>query len=140
MKGTNLTMSAPHQQDLLFSDDLADFHPPRADKRERSVHVVEFSQYPRMDAGQRTHVGYTRDTSRGGMCFGAKAAHEVGDLIRITVRGVDGTAEFDGLARVAWCERRPDHDFWIGVAKLADSRRKMRSVSHDREQQERISA
>jgi hypothetical protein len=137
---SNVTMSAPEQQDLLFSDEIADFQPPRSDKRERVVHAVEYSQYPRIDAGQRTHVGYTRDLSQGGLCFGAKTANRVGDLIRVTLRGVDGGVAYEGLGRVAWCEARENDEYWVGVAKLADTRRQMRSVPSRTAQPERMSA
>ena len=120
--------SAPAQVDLTFNDELADFHPPRTDKRERVVHIVEYSQYPRTCAGQQLNVGHTRDTSKGGMCFGSKVAKEVGDLLRVTLRGIDGGASYEGLARVAWCNHRGDAGYWIGVEKLEDTRRRMRVV------------
>ena len=126
--GTTSSAAAPAQLDLTFNDEPADFHPPRADKRERAVHIVEYSQYPRCKAGQQLNVGHTRDTSQKGMCFGSKISKEVGDLLRVTMRGIDGTTSYEGLARVAWCAPRGDNGYWIGVAKLEDTHRRMRVV------------
>ena len=126
------TTSEQSQLDLSFNDEPADFHPPRADERERSVHIVEYSQYPRTCAGQQLNVGHTRDTSRGGMCFGSKISKQIGDLLRVTVRGIDGLANYEGLARVAWCAPRGGEGYWIGVEKLQDTRRRMRVVAGNR--------
>lgn len=118
----------PAQLDLVLGEEPADFEQPRADKRELVVEIVEYSSYPRTEAGQRMNVGYTRNTSNGGMCINSKVSKQVGDLLRVTVRRVDGSASYEGLARVAWCEPRGESAYWIGVAKLQDTRRRMRMI------------
>lgn len=108
--------------------DLEGGHPARAEKREQVVKIVEYSHYPRLSRDQRRNVGFTRNESRSGMCIAASEREDAGILLRVAIRTVDGGATFDALARVVWCDARPDGRHWLGLALMERSGRRMRSV------------
>ncbi len=130
-------MSFPRQATLdLFDADfdegsaeaMDDTCPPRSEKRESVVRIVEYSRYPRIDRNERRMVAFTRNQSRSGLCLVAREPEMEGTLLRIGLRTVDGGAALDALAHVAWCERRSDGRYWIGVALLEHTNRRMRKV------------
>jgi hypothetical protein len=121
--------------DLLTCDEdttevmeLDGAYPPRVEKREPVVRIVEYSRYPRVERSQRRQIGFTRNQSRSGMCVVASEPEAEGTLLRVALRTVDGGGALDALAHVAWCERREDGRYWIGLALLERSGRRMLKV------------
>ncbi len=78
--------------------------PARTEIRRRVVHVVEYSRYPRRDPSEEQKVAYTQDRSSTGLGLDLPEAVEPGELLHITLRGIDGEIDMDGLARVVWCQ------------------------------------
>jgi PilZ domain len=78
--------------------------PVRSEVRQRVVHLVEYSRYPRRDPREDRRVAYTQDRSKTGLGLDLPEAIEPGELLRITLRGIDGEVDMDGLARVVWCK------------------------------------
>jgi hypothetical protein len=107
---------------------LVDTCPPRDEKRESVVRVVEYSRYPRVARDERRLVGFTRNQSRSGMCIVTSNPEVEGTLLRVALRTVDGAGTLDALAHVVWCERRTDGRYWIGLALLERAGRRMLKV------------
>ena len=106
----------------------------RAEDRQRVVHVVEYSHYPRKQEGERRRVAYTQDRSETGLGLDLADPVEVGDLLQVTVRDVDGEVCVDGLARVVWCQPNKDGRARAGLAMLREEgdRPMMRVRGHAR--------
>jgi len=113
-------------------------YPMRTEKREQVVRVVEYSHYPRISRDERRNVGFTRDESRSGMCVAVNAREDEGTLLRVALRNVDGRATLDALARVVWCDARPDGRYWLGLALLDQGGRRMRKVRRSGEGGENV--
>ena len=90
----------------------------RQEDRERVVHVVEYSRYPRREVGEGRSVGYTHDRSAGGLGLDLREKVHPGELLRLSVRDIDGAICVDGLARVVWCTPQPDGRARAGLALL----------------------
>jgi hypothetical protein len=116
------------EREADLTDDLADAYPPREEKRESVVRVVEYSRYPRVARDERRLVGFTRNQSRSGMCIVTSDPEVEGTLLRLALRTVDGAGTLDALAHVVWCERRIDGRYWIGLALLERAGRRMLKV------------
>ena len=90
----------------------------RTETRQRVVHVVEYSRYPRRDPGEDQRVAYTQDRSTSGLGLDLPEAVKPGELLRITLRDIDGEIDMDGLARVVWCEGLSSGRARAGLAML----------------------
>lgn len=110
------------------TETMVDTYPPRDEKRESVVRVVEYSRYPRVARDERRLVGFTRNQSRSGMCIVTSDPEVEGTLLRLALRTVDGAGTLDALAHVVWCERRNDGRYWIGLALLERAGRRMLKV------------
>jgi len=66
-------------------------------------------------------VGYTRNVSHSGVCLGVDRPESVGALIRLGIRGLDGTHIDARVGRVAWTRDREDGRHWMGVELLTDA-------------------
>lgn len=75
----------------------------RREHRQRVVHVVEYSRYPRRLADEARRVGYTQNRSPSGLGLDLEERVCPGELLQVTLRDIDGTVAIDGLARVVWC-------------------------------------
>ena len=104
------TTSGPHHQPRL-----------RREAREEAVRIVEYTPFPRRSGLERPRVGFTRDFSPSGMCLGVDARENVGSLLRVTLRDVDGSTSRTAIERVVWCTEERDGRFWIGLELLGDS-------------------
>ena len=93
----------------------------RSEPRQRVVHLVEYSRYPRRDPGEDQRVAYTQDRSTTGLGLDLPERVKPGELLRITLRDIDGAIELDGLARVVWCERLSSGRARAGLAMLRES-------------------
>jgi hypothetical protein len=94
---------------------------PRTERRDRVVHVVEYSHFPRRCAGDSRQVGYTQDRSPMGLGLDLSEPLRTGDLLRVTLRDIDGEAAIDGLARVVWCRDGEHARYRAGLCVLRDA-------------------
>lgn len=92
----------------------------RLESRQRVVHVVDYSHYPRRLAHETRQTGYTQDRSESGLGLDLPERVRPGDLLQITVRDIDGEVETSGLARVVWCKPTEDGRARAGVTILRE--------------------
>ncbi len=109
--------------------------PERTETRQRVVHVVEYSRFPRRHPGENQRVAYTQDRSKTGLGLDLPECVKPGDLLRITLRDIDGEIDMDGLARVVWCESLSSGRARAGLAMLRESGK--RPMTRVREAQRR---
>ena len=103
--------------------------PLRLDSRERVVHVVEYSHYPRRLASENRRIAYTQDRSEGGLGLDLPERVRPGELLQVTVRDIDGDVSVDGLARVVWCQETEGGRSRAGLSILReDGQRRMMRV------------
>jgi hypothetical protein len=98
--------------------------PLRAEIRQRVVHLVEYSRYPRRDPNQPRQVAYTQDRSSTGLGLDLPEVIEPGELLRITLRDIDGKTDVDGLARVVWCREGDSGRARAGLSLLREDGQK----------------
>jgi len=108
--------------------DSPDDYPPRSEKRDAVVKIVEYSHYPRIARDERRNVGFTRDQSENGLGIAARSPEAPGTLLKLALRNVDGLVTLDALARVVWCEARRDGRYWIGLSVLEQGGARMLKV------------
>lgn len=89
----------------------------RREEREEMVRVIEYSPFPRI-APQQLRVGFSRDLSRSGLCLGIDECEDVGSLLRLSIRDVEGRAGDPRVGRVVWRSETCDGRHWIGVELL----------------------
>jgi hypothetical protein len=92
----------------------------RREPRERTVHVVEYSRYPRRLASEQRRVGYTQDRSASGLGLDLAERVRPGELLHVMLRDIDGTVAVDGLARVVWCKEADGGRAHAGVSMLRE--------------------
>jgi len=109
-------MSALEIQIPLFEQ--SDRSARRRESRETLVRRVEYCRFPRVCADQRLRVGFTRDVSGGGLCLRSDDPEPVGSLLRLALHALDGRAEPERLARVAWTSRGDDGGHLLGLELL----------------------
>ena len=103
--------------------------PLRLVSRERVVHVVEYSHYPRRLASENRRIAYTQDRSEGGLGLDLPERVRPGELLQVTVRDIDGDVSVDGLARVVWCQETEGGRSRAGLSILReDGQRRMMRV------------
>jgi hypothetical protein len=103
--------------------------PLRLEARQSIVHVVEYSRYPRRLASENLRVAYTQDRSETGLGLDLPERVTPGELLRVTVRDIDGQVSVDGLARVVWCKGNDAGRSRAGVSILReDGQRPMMRV------------
>jgi hypothetical protein len=95
--------------------------PQRVEPRQRIVHVVEYSRYPRRSVNETQRVAYTQDLSRTGLGLDLREQIAPGELLRVILREIDGTILVDGLARVVWSNDLKDGRSRAGVAILRET-------------------
>lgn len=93
----------------------------RAEGRDRVVHVVEYGPFPRRRASETRRVGFTQDCSAHGLGLDLDEPLRRGELLRVTLRDIDGEASRDGLARVVWCRLGDLDRYRAGLALLPDA-------------------
>ncbi|MBK7949618.1 MAG: PilZ domain-containing protein [Deltaproteobacteria bacterium] len=97
----------------------------RTEPRDRVVHIVEFSPFPRRRANERRHIGFTQDCSTTGFGLDLSEPLRSGDLLRVTLRDIDGGAALDGLARVVWCRLGDVARYRAGLVLIRDGARRV---------------
>lgn len=95
--------------------------PLRLEARQSIVHVVEYSRYPRRLASENLRVAYTQDRSETGLGLDLPERVMPGELLRVTVRDIDGQVSIDGLARVVWCKQNDAGRARAGVSILREN-------------------
>jgi hypothetical protein len=93
----------------------------RTEPRDRIVHVVEYSPFPRRRASETCGIGFTQDFSANGLGLDLSEPLRAGDLLRVTLRDIDGGAAMDGLARVVWCRLGDVARYRAGLSLLRDA-------------------
>jgi len=94
--------------------------PIRKEPREQTVHVVEYSRYPRRLASEERRVGYTQDRSATGLGLVLSERVWPGELLQVTLRDIDGTISVDGLARVVWSRQVEGDRAHAGLSMLRE--------------------
>ena len=97
------------------------FNPVRRETRREELRTAEYTPFPRIRAGQRPRLGFTRDVSALGMCLGVDVPENVGSLIRVEVRRLDGRSMGATIARVTWCSATRDDRYWLGLDLLCET-------------------
>lgn len=92
----------------------------RDDPRQRIVHVVEYSHYPRRSAGEARRIAYTQDRSAMGLGLDLPESVAPGELLQVTLRDIDGATAVDGLARVVWCRETANGRARAGLEMLRE--------------------
>ncbi len=93
----------------------------RKELREETLRIVEYARFPRLSA-ERPRLGFTRDISRSGLCVGVDEAVDVGALLRLSVRDLEGKTASASVQRVVWCTAERDGRYWLGLELLARPR------------------
>ena len=96
----------------------------RTETRDRVVHIVEYSPYPRRRVSEACRVGFTQDCSTTGLGLDLSEPLRAGELLRVTLRDIDGGAAMDGLARVVWCRLGDVARYRAGLVLLRDGSRR----------------
>lgn len=99
--------------------------PTRREERSALVRHVEYTPFPRVSAHRRGRLAFTRDISASGLCLRCEAPEAVGSLLRVAVRGVDGSQARVAIARVVWTRPTVDGAHWVGLAIVADCARRV---------------
>lgn len=94
--------------------------PVRSEPRQQTVHVVEYSRYPRRSPDDTRRVAYTQDRSATGLGLDLGERLFPGELLQITLRDIDGEHSIDGLARVVWCREAADGRAHAGLAMMRE--------------------
>ena len=93
----------------------------RLENRQRVVHVVEYSRYPRRLASENRRIAYTQDRSETGLGLDLPERVRPGELLQVTMRDIDGQVSVDGLARVVWCHETEGGRARAGVSILREN-------------------
>lgn len=96
----------------------------RTEPRDRSVHLVEYSPYPRRRLRETAGIGFTQDCSATGLGLDLTEPLRAGELLRVTLRDIDGTSAMEGLARVVWCRLGDVARYRAGLRLLEDAERR----------------
>ncbi len=105
----------------------------RTEPRQQVVHLVEYSRYPRRYPGDDRRIAYTQDRSRSGLGLDLPEGVSPGELLRVTLRDIDGEIDMDGLARVVWCRQLDSGRSRAGLSMLRESgERPLMRVRNDR--------
>lgn len=97
---------------------------PRSETRERRVHRLEYSHYPRRARQQRRLVGLTRDESKSGLCVVVDQSEPEGSLLQIRLHTLSGEIGRQALAKVVWCRSREDGRSCLGLCLVAHGERR----------------
>jgi hypothetical protein len=101
-------------------------HPTRRQHERRPIlRMVDYSPFPRAAADEQVRTGFAKDESVTGLCIAVKSPHGIGSLLRVVVRGVDGTPARDAIARVVWCRTKPEGDYHVGLELMRESSPRM---------------
>ncbi len=100
----------------------------RCEVRREGLRLLDYSEFPRVSAEGGAQLGLLVNESQSGLCFIANEAHEVGALLRVTLRGLHGQECRDAVARVVWCNETATGRFQLGLACVRESKPRMLRV------------
>jgi hypothetical protein len=100
----------------------------RTHPRRQALRLVEYSDFPRMDLDAGRQTGLALNESDSGLCIAVSGKQEIGSLLRVTVRGIDGRSARDVVARVVWCRDADEGRFRIGLEMLRENKPRMMRV------------
>ena len=103
------------------------------ESRRDGLRQVGFSPFPRvsLDAGQS--LGLLINESDSGFCMIGSNREEVGDLLRVMVRGLHGHTSRDVVARVIWSEATDTGRCRMGLKLLRENQPQMVRVRYESE-------
>ncbi|HIG71805.1 MAG TPA: PilZ domain-containing protein [Myxococcales bacterium] len=103
------------------------------ESRRDGLRQVGFSPFPRvsLDAGQT--LGLLINESDSGFCMIASDREEVGDLLRVMVRGLHGHTSRDVVARVVWSEATDAGRCRMGLKLLRENQPQMVRMRYESE-------
>jgi hypothetical protein len=104
----------------------------RRQERRCILRMVDFSPFPRASANEQAGTGFAKNESASGLCIAVESVQTVSALLRVLVRGVDGTPTRDAIARVAWCRPQQEGGFHVGLELMRESSPRMLMVRPDR--------
>lgn len=81
-----------------------------------------------LDAGER--LGLLLNESDAGLCLVVAQREEIGSLVRVVVRGLDGHTSRDVVARVVWCDDSDSGRSRLGLELLRESSPQMLRVRY----------
>ena len=96
------------------------FTPIRRERRVDEGRSSEYTPFPRTRADQTPRRGFTRDVSPLGMCLGVDVPEQLGALLRIEVKRLDGQPIGATIGRVVWRQPTRDGRYWIGLDLLCE--------------------
>jgi len=97
-------------------------------ERSESLRLIDYSPFPRMDLERGRQIGMTLNESDSGLCAAVADRVDVGELLRVIIRGVDGQSVRDVIARVVWCQESSDGRYQMGISFLRRSGARMLRV------------
>lgn len=105
---------------LTTAESAAVLTPVRRGPRKDEVRIAEYAPFPRSSAEHQPRIGFTRDVSALGMCLGVDAPEEVGALLRVDVKRLDGRSIGASVGRVVWCAPVQNGRFWLGLDLMCE--------------------
>ncbi len=96
--------------------------------RSESLRLIDYSPFPRMDLDRGTCKGMSLNESETGLCIALEDEVEVGSMLRVVIRGVDGEPTRDIVTRVVWCRENIHGRVRAGLAFLREGRARMLKV------------
>jgi hypothetical protein len=103
----------------------------RRHERRRILRMVDYSPFPRVSAEDQVRTGFAENESASGLCIAVASEHAIGGLLRVVVRGADGTPSRDAVARVVWCRAGQDDAYLVGLELMRESSPRMLVVRRD---------
>lgn len=92
----------------------------RCEDRDGTIRLAEYSPFPWTNADQRRNEAVTLNVSQTGICLRVDAPVELGSMLRVVIRDLDGKPYRDTLARVAWCRKERNGSVVLGLALVAE--------------------
>ncbi|MBW2272204.1 MAG: PilZ domain-containing protein [Deltaproteobacteria bacterium] len=108
----------------------------RRQERRSILRIVDYSPFPRAAADEQVGTGFAKNESAAGLCIAMGSAQVLGALLRVVVRGVDGTPTRDAIVRVVWCRAQQDGDYHVGLELMRESSPRMLLVRRDHDRRE----
>jgi hypothetical protein len=103
----------------------------RAHARRKGLRLVEYSSFPRVDIDAGLQDGLALNESDSGTCIAVASKLEIGSLLRVTIRSIDGQSSRDAVARVVWCRDTEEGRIRAGLEVLREHKPRMMRVRHD---------
>jgi len=123
--------SSPERSHRFVPQFVPTPNPERMNPRRHALRLVEYSHFPRMDLDAGRQSGLALNESDSGLCISVPGREAIGELLRVTVRGLNGRSTRDVVARVVWCRNAEKGRFRIGLEMLRECKPRMMRVRHE---------